>query len=168
MVFGTVHLDALRGETFDRRLRHVDQLHMGKVVGFEVSGIDAQALAAEDIVRAEQIGCCRILDDASNFAPRKVGDRVVGSFVKQKVAISSKEGQATAFPGLFILSLALFWARLQSRLHIERKIEAGWPRTRFGTQCRVVGLDGLSILRRQLLVPSWHGIGRRALEYGEG
>src|SRR4051812_25004379 len=46
-IFLSVHFDAIRRKTFDRCLRHVDQLYVWKIVGFEIAGIDAEAFAAE-------------------------------------------------------------------------------------------------------------------------
>ena len=59
---------------------------MGKIIGLEVAGIDAQTLAAEHVVRAQQLGRCRILDDAANLVACKLGNGVVGLLLEQKVA----------------------------------------------------------------------------------
>ena len=71
---------------------------MRQVVGLEVAGIDAQPLAAEDIVRAEQIGRRRILDDAADLGAGEVGDGVVGGLLEQEIAVGAEEWQAAARP----------------------------------------------------------------------
>ena len=83
-IFDAVDFDAVRGEALDRRLRDVDQLHVRQIVGLEVAGIDAQPLAAEDVVRAQQVGGRRILDDAADLVAREFGDGVVGRLFEQR------------------------------------------------------------------------------------
>ncbi len=161
------HDDALGGEALDRRPGNVDQLHVRLVVGVEVAGIDAEPLAAEDVVRAEQIGRRRILDDAADLLPREVGDGVVGLLVEQEVAVGAEEGQAAARPELLVLPPALLGRRLQGGLGVERKVEAGRPRPRLGAQRRIVGLHLRHVLRIERRVPGRHRIVGRALEHGQ-
>ena len=96
-------LDAAGRETLDRRLRHVDQFHVRQIVGFEIAGIDAQALAAEHVVGTQQLGGRRILDDGADLVAREIGDGVVGGLLEQQVAIGAEERQPAALPGFLIL-----------------------------------------------------------------
>ena len=75
---------------------------MRQIVGLEIAGIDAEPLAAEYVVRTQQFGGRRILDDAADLLAREVGDGVVGCLLEQQVAEGAEEGQAAAFPGLFV------------------------------------------------------------------
>ena len=80
---------------------------MRQIVGLKIVGIDAEALAAEDIVRAQQLGGRRILHDAADFTAGEIGDGVVGSLFEQQIAIGAEERQAAALPGFLILPVAL-------------------------------------------------------------
>ena len=62
-VFDTVVLDAISGEALDRPPGYVDQLCVRHIVRLEVTGIDAEALATEDVVGTQQVGRDRILQD---------------------------------------------------------------------------------------------------------
>ena len=114
---------------------------MGQIVGLEISGIDAQALAAEHVVGAQQLGGGRILDDGADLVAREIGDGVVGGLLEQQVAKGAEERQSAALPGFFILPRAFFRRGFQRGLHVEREIETGRPCPGFGAQGRVVGLD---------------------------
>ena len=114
-IFGAVDLDATGGEALDRRLGDIDQFDMRKIVGLEVAGIDAEPLAAEHVVRAQQVGRRRILDDAADLGARKIGDGVVGGLLEQQVAERAEERQAAAFPGLLILLFAFLVGSLPAR-----------------------------------------------------
>ena len=107
-ILDAANLDAICREALDRRLGNVDQFHMRQIVGFEIAGIDTEALAAEYILGTQQLGGGRILDDAADLPAGEVGDGVVGCLLEQQIAEGAEEGQAAAFPGLFVLPLALF------------------------------------------------------------
>ena len=100
LVFDAVDLDAVGGEALDRRLRDVDQFDVRQIVGLEIAGIDAEALAAEHIVRTQQLGGGRILHDAADLAAGEVGDGVVGGFFEQEIAVGAEKRQAAALPRL--------------------------------------------------------------------
>src|SRR6185312_6519714 len=134
-------------------------------VGLEIAGIDAEPLAAEYILRTQQFGDRRVLDNALDLLARELGDGVVGRLLEQKIAEGAEEGQAAAFPGFFVELLALLRARVQRRLHVEGKVEAGRPRPRLRPQLRIIGLCRLQIFRRQRLVPGRDRPCGRALEY---
>ena len=98
---------------------------------------------------------------------REIGDGVIGGFFEQKIAIGAEKGQAAARPGFLVLPVAVFRARLQRRLGVEKKIEAGRACARLGAERRIIRLGRLQIFRRQLFVPGRHRPGRRALEHRE-
>ena len=80
---------------------------MRQIVGLEIAGIDAEPLAAEHVVRTQQLGGRRILDDAADLVAREVGDGVVGGLLEQEIAEGAEEGQAAALPGFLVQPLAL-------------------------------------------------------------
>ena len=141
---------------------------MRQVVGLEVAGIDAQPLAAQNIVRTQQLGSLGILDDATDLASGEVGNGVVGSLLEQQVSVRSQEWQPAPCPSLFVLLFALFGAGLKRWLHVEGKVEARRAGAGFCPEGWVIGLDRLPIFRRQLLVPGRYGIGGSPLEDCEG
>src|SRR5581483_11816157 len=98
---------------------------MRQVVGGVVVRIDAEPLAAEHIVRTQELGGGGILDDAADLFAREIGDGVVGALLEQEIAEGAEEGQAAALPGFFVKTLTFVLARLECRLHVERKVEAG-------------------------------------------
>ena len=91
------------GETLDRRLGHVDQFYMRQIVGVEVVGIDTEPLAAEYILRAQQLRGRGILDDAADLLARELGDGVVGRLFEQQVAVGAEKGKPAALPRRLIL-----------------------------------------------------------------
>ena len=86
------HLDAVGREALDRCLRHIDQFHMRQIVGLEIAGIDAETLAAEHVMGAQQLGGGGVLDDAADLVAREFGDGVVGFFLEQQVAKAPRNG----------------------------------------------------------------------------
>ena len=64
---------------------------MRQIIGFEIAGIDAEALAAEHVGRAQQFGGRRILDDTADLVAREFGDGVVGFLLEQQVTIGTEE-----------------------------------------------------------------------------
>ena len=98
---------------------------------------------------------------------REIGDGVIGGFFEQKIAVGAEKGQAAAQPRFLVLPVAVFRARLQRRLGVEKKIEAGRASARLGAERRIIGLGRLQIFRRQLFVPGRHRPGRGALEHRE-
>src|SRR5277367_5125168 len=124
-VLDAVDLDAVSGEALDRRPRYVDQPYMRQIIRLEIAGIDAEALAAEDVVRTQQDGRDRILHNFADLAAGKVGGGVIGGSFEQKIPVGAEKRQTAACPGLLVLRFAVLQARLQRRLGVEREIETG-------------------------------------------
>ena len=71
-------LDAGGRDRLDRRLAQVDEVHVGLVEGVPVAGVDAQPLAADDLVGRELAGGVRVADDLVELLPDELGGGVVG------------------------------------------------------------------------------------------
>ena len=71
---------------------------MALIVGLVVAGIDAEPLAAEHIVGAEQVGCLGVIDRGADFLARELGGRVVRLPVEQQVAEGGRGREARRVP----------------------------------------------------------------------
>jgi hypothetical protein len=61
------------------------------VVGSKIVRIDAQTLAAKNVVWTKQIGRLGVFDNIANLTACELSDRVVGLLVEKNITISAKE-----------------------------------------------------------------------------
>ena len=162
--------DAGRGDRLDRRLAQVDEVHVLLVEGGPVAGVDAEPLAADDLVGRELPGDVGVLDDLAQLLPHELRGQVVGRLVEQEVVVGAEEGEAAVAPSA-ARTLPGAPRRVTSRADRSVRSHAGAERGRhepvLGAELRVLGLDLLHRHRVERLVPRRHRVGGRALEHRE-
>ncbi len=156
-----------RRDRLDRRLRDIDQTHVGPIEGLVVAGVDAQALAADDLPGHQLARGLGILDGLGDPRPHELCRKVIGLLVQHQVTEGPEEDQATTRPALGEGALARFGAHRMGRLFVARH---GRPVGRrhaavARTEGRIVGLDAGLVVRVQRRVAGGHRIGGGALEH---
>ena len=159
------HAEAGRCDALDRGLADVDQAHVGTVEGLPVAGVDAQPLAADDVLRRQDLRGLRILDDLADLGPHEVGRRLVGIVVQQQVGERRHEAQPAVGPALLEQAAALGFRRLDRRRHVDHEIDAGRLGLGALAHLGIVRLDLGDIGRVERLVVRRHGVVGGALEH---
>ena len=88
-------------------LADVDQRDVGPVERLVVADVDAQPLAADGVLRREQLGELRVLHLLADLAAHEIGGRAVGLLAHHQVLECAQKGEPAALPALLELCRAL-------------------------------------------------------------
>ncbi|GIS89498.1 MAG: hypothetical protein CM1200mP18_22080 [Gammaproteobacteria bacterium] len=124
---------------------------MRLVVGSKIVRVDAQTLAAENVVWTKQVGRLRVFDNFANFPTRELSDRVVCFLVEKKITISTKERQAPRAQNSSYCVRAIRCASRAGDVLYSKKKPVGLA----GPLCPQMGvtrLNGFHIFWTQILV----------------
>ena len=97
-MFAAIGHQTCRGEFFDRVFAYVDQADIGPVKGCVIAGVDTQALAAERVLRRQQLRRRRVAHDGSDLATHEFGGQRVGARIEQDVVKRPQKAEAADAP----------------------------------------------------------------------
>src|SRR2546430_16010129 len=95
-------------------------MHVRTVEGFEIVGIEAQALAADDLLRRQHLGDRGIADDLSDTRFDERRGLLVRVAAGAEVAVRPDEREAAALPSRAELALEIFGIGIERRGLTER------------------------------------------------
>ena len=152
---------------FDRVCLDVDQLDVGTIVGGVVIRIDADALRADRmVVRLQQSGDRRILDDLGDLLANEIGGSVVGGLVDGDIVVGRSEGQAALGPSCTVTRAPLLFGFIECAF-LGKLLENTVAHflARLAADFGVVVAKRLPLFRRQLGIARRHAEVRGSLKH---